>query len=160
MGFVMLTRVLSTTAILLSTVAAVASDAVPPAVETMTCDQMTAEMTVAGQKMNSQMDPEFAREAQAMADEAKGAAAGAVATGIGSAIACSLPGIGMLCGITAQMSGMSGASEEHMARMEAQMARMEKAMEGLDMVRLQAMSERFEAQKCPVPQDGAATSTP
>lgn len=133
-----------------------ASDA-PPAVETMTCDQMTAEMTVAGQRMNSQMDPEFAREAQAMADQMQGPSTGAVVGGVGQALACSLPGIGMLCGVTAQMSGMAGASEEHMVRMQAQMERLAKAMEGLDMARLQLMSERFEAQKCEVPQGGAST---
>jgi hypothetical protein len=135
---------------------AVASDT-PPAVETMTCDQMLAEMTVAGQKMNSQMDPEFAREAQAMANQAQGPSTGAIVGGVGQAIACSLPGIGLLCGVTAQMSGVAGASEEHMARLQAQMERLEKAMEGLDMARLQLMSERFEAQKCQVPQDGVST---
>jgi hypothetical protein len=136
---------------------AVASDTLP-AVETMTCDQMLAELTVAGQKMNSQMDPEFAREAQAMADQAQGPSTGAVVGGVGQAIACSLPGIGLLCGVTAQMSGTEGASEEHMARLQAQMERLEKAMEGLDMARLQMMSERFEAQKCEVPQ--GATQEP
>jgi hypothetical protein len=77
--------------------------------------------------------------------------------GVGQAIMCSLPGIGMLCGVTAQMSGMEGASEEHMARMQAQMQRLQKAMEGLDMARLQMMSERFEAQKCQVPQGSIQT---
>jgi len=139
---------------------AVASEAALPAVETMTCDQMLAEMTVAGQKMNAQLDPEFAKEAQAMADQAASAgSAGSMVAGVGSAIACSIPGIGIICGITAQMGAMSqqGASEDHMARLLAQADRMEKAMEGLDMERLQTMSERFEAQKCQVPQDTAQT---
>ena len=34
----------------------------PPAVDTMTCEQLAAELTVAGQRMNSQLDPEFATE--------------------------------------------------------------------------------------------------
>jgi hypothetical protein len=134
---------------------AVASDALP-AVETMTCDQMLAEMTVAGQQMNARLDPEFAREAQAMADQA-GLSTGAVVGGVGQAIMCSLPGIGLFCAITSQAPsmGQAGATEENIARMTAQMERLQRAMEGLDMVRLQTMSERFEAQKCQVPQDGA-----
>jgi hypothetical protein len=137
---------------------AVASDALP-AVETMTCDQMLAEMTVAGQQMNARLDPEFAREAQAMADQAQGPSTGAVVGGVGQAIACSLPGIGLFCAITSQASsmGQAGATEENIARMTAQMERLQTAMEGLDMVRLQTMAERFEAEKCEVPQDGAQT---
>jgi hypothetical protein len=156
----MLARALSTTAILLSTAAAVAADAALPAVETMTCDQMMAEMIVAGQKMNAQMDPEFAKEAQAMMDEAQaGPSAGAMVSGVGQAVACSLPGIGLFCALSSQMPGMgaAGATEENLARMEAQMERFQRATEGIDMVRLEAMSQRFEAQKCQVPQDGAAT---
>jgi hypothetical protein len=160
LGFSMLARVLPAALVLGLASVAVASDALPP-VETMTCDQMLAEMTVAGQKMNSQLDPEFAKEAQAMADQAQSAgSAGSMIGGVGSAIACSIPGVSLICGIGAQMGAMSqqGASEEHMARLQAQMARLEKAMEGLDMARMQMMSERFEAQKCQVPQD--ATQTP
>jgi hypothetical protein len=48
-------------------------------------------------------------------------------------------------------------SEEHMQRMQVQAERMEKAMAGLDMERLGAMSTRFEEQKCQVPQDADAT---
>lgn len=147
--------------LLCTTRIAVAADAALPAVETMNCDQMMGEMIVAGQKMNSQMDPEFAREAQAMADQARGASsAGAMMSGVGSAVACSLPGISLICGVSAQMGAMNqGAmAEENIARMQAQAERLQRAMEGLDMERLQAMSERFEAQKCQVPQqDGAAT---
>jgi hypothetical protein len=161
LGFFMFTRALpaALTVLSLATVA-VASDALP-AVETMTCDQMLAEMTVAGQQMNARLDPEFAREAQAMADQARGAdAAGTMVSGIGQAVACSLPGIGLFCAITSQASsmGQAGATEENIARMTAQMERLQTAMEGLDMARLQMMSERFEAQKCQVPQD--ATQTP
>jgi hypothetical protein len=130
-----------------------------PAVETMTCDQMLAEMTVAGQQMNARLDPEFAREAQAMADQAQGPSTGAVVGGVGQAIMCSLPGIGLFCAITSQATsmGQAGATEENIARMQAQMDRLQKAMEGLDMVRMQTMAERFEAQKCEVPQGDAPT---
>jgi hypothetical protein len=154
----MFTRVLPATfAVLCVATVAVAADAALPAVETMTCDQMIAEMIVAGQRMNSQLDPEFAREAQAMADQMKSAgSAGSMMGGMGSAIACSLPGVGLICGVGAMMS-TSAPSGEHMERMQAQMERLQKAMEGLDMARLEAMSTRFEAQKCQVPQDTAQT---
>jgi hypothetical protein len=155
----MFTRALPAALTVLSLATVPAASAVLPAVETMTCDQMLAELTVAGQKMNAQLGPEFAREAQAMADQAQGPSTGAVVGGVGQAIACSIPGVSLICGIGAQMGAMSqqGASEEHMARLQAQMERMQKAMEGLDMERLQVMSERFEAQKCQVPQDTAQT---
>jgi len=42
--------------------------------------------------------------------------------------------------------------EKNVARMQAQMERMEKALEGLDIERLQALSARFEAQECKVPE--------
>lgn len=154
----MFTRALPATfGVLCVTTVAIAADAALPAVDTMTCDQMMAEMTVAGQKMNSQLDPEFAKEAQAMADQMQSAgSAGSMMGGMGGAIACSLPGVGLICGLGAMMS-TSAPSGEHMERMQAQMERLQKAMEGLDMARLEAMSTRFEAQKCQVPQDGAPT---
>jgi hypothetical protein len=130
------------------------ADTPPPPVDTMTCDQMLAELTVAGQKMNSQLDPEFAREAQAMANEAQGPSAGSMVGGVGSAIACSLPGIGMLCmaGMQAQAMAQGDQAGQNIERMQAQMERLQKAMEGLDQDRLTALSQRFEEQSCPVPQ--------
>jgi len=145
------------TVLSLATVA-VASDALP-AVETMTCEQMTAELTVAGQKMSAQLDPAFAKEAQAMADQMQSAGdAGSMMGGMGSAIACSLPGVGLICGI-GQMMSMPSPSGEHMERMQAQMERLQRSMEGLDLQRLEALSTRFEAEKCPVPQ-GHDDATP
>ncbi len=133
---------------------AIADGALPP-VHTMNCDQMMAELIVAGQKMNSQMDPEFVREAQAMAAEAQGASgAGAIAQGVGMSVACSIPGVSMFCMAAMQAQAMTqGAqAEQNFERMQAQAERMEKAMEGIDVDRMQALSERFEAQACKVPQ--------
>ena len=131
-----------------------AADVTPPAVETMDCSQMTAEMIVAGKRMKDQMDPEFAKEAQAMMAEAQADATGAIVQGVGMSLACAIPGIDMFCMITNPLQSMmqGGQAEENMARMEAQAARMEKAMEGLDMARLEALSQRFEQQKCKVPE--------
>lgn len=147
----MISRALS--ALLCAT--AIASAAEAPPVETMNCDQMTAELVVAGQKMNSQMDPEFAREAQAMMAEAQaGPSTGAVVGGMAMGVACSIPGVGMFCMAAQQAQAMTqGAqAEKNIERMMAQMQRLEKAMEGIDVARMEALSKRFEEQKCQVPQ--------
>lgn len=127
---------------------AAAPAAPPPPVESMDCDAMLAEMTAAGQKMSSQMDPEFAAEAQAMAKDAQAGAGKAMAAAFNPL--CMIPGLGMLCAFQ-PTSGQEDV-EKNIARMEAQMARMEKAMEGLDVERLQAMSARFQAQECKMPE--------
>ena len=132
----------------------VAADA-PPSVSSMTCEQMSAELTVAGQTMAKQLDPEFAKEAQAMAEEARGAgSAGTTGSAVATAATCAIPGLGMLCmvGQQAQMAGASEKSEENLGRMQAQMDRLQKAMEGLDQERLMALTQRFEEMKCQVPQ--------
>jgi hypothetical protein len=102
----------------------------PPAVETMTCEQMIAEMSVAGQQMNAQLDPEFAREAQAMHDQAQGGAQSAPQ------------------GRAAQ----AAAAEQNRARMGAQAQRVQDSMAGLDQNRLMAMATRFEQLGCQTPQ--------
>ena len=141
--------------LLLSVSIANASDTAAPDVGAMNCDQMRGELTAAGLKMKSQLDPAFASEAQAMASEAQGGpSGGAVAQGIGMSVACSIPGIGMFCMAAQQAMAMSqGAqAEENMARLQAQMERMEKAMEGIDMDRMQLLTQRFDEKKCEVPQ--------
>lgn len=124
-------------------------------VEEMNCDQMTAEMMVAGQQMNSQLDPEFAREAQAMQQEAQaGQQRPSIAAGVGMGIACSIPGIGMAC-MTAQQAQAANAArdaEQNQARMDAQVDRLNSSMAGLDQNRLMAMSDRYEAMRCQAPQ--------
>lgn len=142
-------------ALFCATAIANAADVALPPVDTMNCDQMMAELIVAGQKMNSQMDPEFAKEAQAMAAEAQGGVgAGAIAQGVGMSVACAVPGVSMFCMAAMQAQAMSqGAqADQNMERMQAQAERMQKAMEGIDVDRMQALSERFEAQACKVPQ--------
>lgn len=142
-------------ALICATAIANATDVVLPSVDTMNCDQLMAELIVAGQKMNSQMDPEFATEAQAMASEAQGASgAGAIAQGVGMSVACSIPGVGMFCmaAMQAQAMTLGAQAEQNIERMQAQMERMQKAMEGIDVERMEALSQRFEAQACKVPQ--------
>jgi hypothetical protein len=105
----------------------------PPPVESMTCEQMTAEITAAGQRMSAQLDPEFAREAQAMSDQAQQASRGQGQAPQGA-------------------RAQAQAAEANRARHEAQTGRLNASMEGLDQQRLMALSERFEAEGCEVPQ--------
>jgi hypothetical protein len=150
----MLKRVLSAATLLCVTAIAGASDT-PPAVETMDCDHMRTELVAAGGKMKSQLDPEFAKEAQAMMAEAQaGPSAGAVAQGVGMSVACTIPGVDMFCMAAQQAQAMAQGAQatQNMERMQAQMERLEKAMEGLDIERVEALSQRFEQQKCEVPQ--------
>lgn len=109
---------------------ALAQDAAPPPVESMTCEQMMAELTVAGQQMNAQLDPEFAREAQAMHNEAQQASSGQG---------------------QAQPNTQAQVDENH-ARVNAQMNRLNASMAGIDQQRMMAVAERFEQQNCETPQ--------
>lgn len=110
---------------------ATAQTAPPPPVSSMNCEQMLAEMSTAGQQMNAQLDPEFAREAQAMNDQAQNARSG-------------------LGGATRQNG--AAQAEANRARMGAQSDRLNNAMAGLDQQRLVELAQRFEEQRCPTPQ--------
>jgi len=121
----------------------------PPPVDTMTCDQMQAEMTTAGQQMNSQLDPQFGVEAQAMANEAQQKQRQAQQQAMNPA--CLIPIIGMACAAQQQQQGQQDAAANQQ-RMQAQMNRIDASMAGLDQQRLQAMSTRFEQQHCQTPQ--------
>jgi hypothetical protein len=123
----------------------------------MTCEQMQAEMMVAGQQMNAQLDPEFAFEAQRMYAESqagRGNVAPSIAAGIGTSIACSLPGVGYVCmaGQQARAANAQAQVAENNARMSAQTDRLNASMAGLDQQRLMAISDRFEQQQCETPQ--------
>lgn len=139
--------------VLFIAVPADAQDDAPPPVESMDCAQMQAELTVMGQQMNAQLDPEFGTEAQAMMDEAQAgqrSVAGSMATGIGMGIACSIPGVGMAC-LAAQQAQAANAQREaadHQQRMDAQMDRLNASMEGIDQERMMAISDRYEQQNC------------
>jgi hypothetical protein len=119
-----------------------------PPVETMTCEQMQAEMTVAGQQMSAQLDPEFAAEAQRMHAESQAAsnARPSIVGGIGQGIACSLPGVAYAC------MANQAAQAQNQARMNAQMDRLNASMVGIDQQRMMAVSDRFTEQRCETPQ--------
>jgi hypothetical protein len=126
-------HLLAATAFAVLTTAARAQGAAPlPAVETMTCDQMIAEMSVAGAQMNAQLDPQFAVEAQAMNEQMQNARNGN----------SSRP----------DPRTTAAQAEANRNRHAAQAGRINDAMAGLDQQRLMAMAERFESERCPTPQ--------
>jgi hypothetical protein len=117
-------------------------------VDTMTCDQMQAEMMVAGQRMNSQLDPQFGVEAQAMHNEAQQKQREAQQQAMNPT--CFIPIIGMACAAQQQQHAQGDAAANQQ-RMQAQMNRLDASMAGLDQQRLMAISDRFQAQHCQAP---------
>jgi hypothetical protein len=130
-------------------------------VETMNCEQMAAELVLAGQGMSQNLDPEFAVEAQAMHDEAQAANAAAAAglpAGMAATAACAtgLPGAcaAQQAQAQAQSTAAAAQAQQNMARMDAQAGRLQGAMSdaGLDLGRMMALTDRFEELGCETPQ--------
>lgn len=128
--------------------------AAPAPVETLTCDQMQAEMTVAGQRMQAQLDPNFATEAQAMQSDAQRRQQQAMTGAVGNAALCMIPGIGITCAVSQQAQAANARTEaaRNEARMQAQMDRLDASMEGTDLQRMEAINQRWGAQHCQPPQ--------
>jgi hypothetical protein len=123
-----------------------------PPVDTMTCDQMMAEMTTAGQQMHGQLDPQFGVEANAMAQEAQQKQREAQQQAMNPA--CFIPFVGMVCAAQQQQQQQQAQADapRQQARMQAQMDRLNNSMAGIDQQRMMAMSNRFQAQHCQTPQ--------
>lgn len=122
-----------------------------PPVDTMTCDQMQAEMTTSGQTMQRQLDPQFGVEAQAMHDEAQQRQREAAAQAPVNALACLIP---FACAAVQQHQQQVSQAEaaRNQARMQAQMDRLHASMNGLDQDRMQAISTRWQSLHCQMPQ--------
>ena len=103
------------------------SDPSLPAVNTLTCDQMLAEMTGAGQRMNGQMDPSMVANAQALNDQMQS----------GRRTSAGRP-------TAAEAAG----NRERMATMGNQVA---DSMQGIDVNRMMAIGDRFQSENCPTP---------
>lgn len=104
------------------------SDTSLPAVNTLTCDQMLAEMTGAGQRMTTQMDPSMAANAQAMNDQMQNSRRPTT---------------------TRPTEADAAANRERMATMGNQVA---DSMQGIDVNRMMAIGDRFQSERCPTPQ--------
>lgn len=133
------------------------ADATLQPVETLTCDQMYAEMFTAGQQMNAQLDPSFAGNVQSMQDDMerqRAAARNSMAAGIGMGLACSLPGVGMACAAAQQAQAVNQGRQarENQERMLALGDQVAQSTQGIDMQRMEAISNRWSSQSCEAPQ--------
>lgn len=129
-------------------------EVVPPApVETLTCEQMQAEMIVAGQLMQSQMDPNFAANVQEMQDESQRRMSAARAGMVGTGVVCAIPGLGMAC--TAAANAMAASqmahADEDRARRDRLIGGIQSSMVGIDMDRATAINARWQSQGCQMP---------
>jgi hypothetical protein len=131
------------------------AETAPPSVDTMSCEQMQAEMVVAGQRMRSQLDPQFGVEANAMAQEAQQKQHQAAQQAMNPT--CFIPIIGMACAAQqqqqAQQSQQDAAANQQ--RMQAQMDRLNSSMNGIDQDRMRAINNRFVQMRCPMPAQSA-----
>lgn len=106
-----------------------APDLTKQPVATLTCAQMLAEMSGAGRMMSQQLDPTFAANAQALQREA-------------------------LSGNTNPNAGQpptAAQAQQNIERTDHLAAQVVGSMQGIDIQRMAAISDRFEAQKCPTP---------
>lgn len=126
----------------------------PPPVETMTCPQMQAEMTVAGQAMGQNMDPNLAANIEQMQGDAESNMAEAGVGALGAGAICAVPGMGIAC--TAAMTAFAARQEAQAAKTrektDAVEASMNQATAGLDIERLTAIASRWESEECKAPE--------
>ena len=125
----------------------------PPAVETLNCEQMQAEMMTAGQLMNQQMDPNLGADIAAMQDAGQSQMREARTAALGSGLLCAVPGLGMACTVAmnAQVVRQSAHAEENRERMDAVTTSMQDSTVGIDLERMTAVSERWESERCEAP---------
>ena len=125
------------------------SQALPP-VDTMSCDQMTAEMGAAGRQMQAHLDPQFGVEANAMQQDAQQKQREAMAQAAAPNPVCFIPFMAMACAAQQQHQAQQSTQEAaaNQARMQAQMNRLDNSMAGLDQARLQAINNRYQQMNC------------
>ena len=135
--------------------AAQAQAAAPlPAVDTLTCDQMMAEVTTAGQQMQAQMDPNMGAEIQTMRDTAAARQRQAMTGAVGAGLMCAVPGLGIACMAAqqAQMSQQMAHAQEDQAHMDHVTGSMHHAIPGIDHDRMMSIHDRSQSQHCQMPQ--------
>ena len=124
-----------------------------PAISDMSCEQMQAEMTAAGQLMNQQMDPNLGADIQTMQEDSQRQMSQARNAVIGSGLICAVPGLGMACTVAmnAQTAGLAEQAEANRESRAAMVESMQQATTGIDMARMAALGERWEEQRCQGP---------
>lgn len=131
-----------------------APDPTLPAVDTLSCEQMHAEMMVAGQQMQSQLDPSMETNITSLQADMQRQQRGAMAGAMGAGLMCAVPGLGMACGavMNAQMASQMRQGQQSQDRMDVIMGQMNDSTQGLDLARMQALNERWESQQCQMPE--------
>lgn len=127
--------------------AANAAQANLPPVDTMTCDQMQAEMTADGQVMSHQLDPQFGVDAQSQYNEAMQKEREINQQAPVNALACMIPFMCAAAQHQQQQQAQADAAQNQ-ARTQTQMNRLNASMNGLDQARMQAINSRWQAQHC------------
>ena len=116
-----------------------------PPVDGMTCDQMQAEMTADGQVMSHQLDPQFGADAQAQYNEAIqkqreiNQQAPRQCAGLHDPVFCARPH-------NISSNSRRKRTWPRTKRAQTQMNRLNGSMTGLDLARMQAMNNRWQAQ--------------
>src|SRR5215831_1318700 len=107
--------------------------ALPP-VDTMTCDQMSAEMGAAGRQMQAHLDPQFGVEAHAMQQDAQQKEREAMSQAAAPNPVCFIPFMAMACAAQQQHQAQQSPQEAaaNRGRVQAQMDRLNNSMAGLD----------------------------
>jgi hypothetical protein len=125
-----------------------------PEVGDMTCEQMQAEMTIAGQLMSQQMDPNLATNIEAMQADGQRQMGQAGAAAMGTGLLCSVPGLGGACTavLNTQAVRQAQQAEQNRERRSAMIDSMNNATAGIDMERMTAISQRWESERCEAPQ--------
>jgi|GEM_PF-2256224 len=123
-------------------------------VDTMSCDQMSAEMASDGQRMRAQLDPQFGADAQAQYNDAmqKEKQIQQQTMSPGNVIACMIP---FMCAAAQQQQqqqqNATADAQRNQAMAQTQMNRLNASMNGIDQARVQAISNRFQAMHCQTP---------
>lgn len=125
-----------------------------PAVSSLNCEQMQAEMMVAGQQMNQHMDPNLGGDIQAMQADAQQRMQAAQMGMMGAGLMCAVPGLGMACtaAMNAQAAAQMAHADEDRARQDAVIASMQNSIAGIDQDRMTAISNRWESEHCEMSQ--------
>ena len=127
----------------------------PPPLHTMSCDMMAAEMDQVAFLLEERMDPKLLAQmmAQQQATSLGGAVLGSLAQQALSAALCGSHTLASLACSVAQSAGNAVARERE-AREEGRMLEMEamadRAFDGIDLDRIDALQDRYAALGCPV----------
>ena len=127
----------------------------PAPVESLSCEQMYAEVMTAGQTMSRQLDPSVGAQAQDRLRQATGPGAYAAAAADQARLSalCSNPLTPAACKaaqseFVARQQAAAAASQQQMADLHA---KVQASTAGIDMERMQAIQTRIDKERCPQP---------